>query len=64
MTFEITLEAIKAAGGVTALAKGLGIKPPSVYSWKKIPPGRVLAIAKLTGIPPQKLRPDLYEGST
>ena len=61
MTNEITQKAIKAAGGATALAKKLGIKPPSVYSWKVVPPLRVLAVAKLTGIPPEKLRPDLYE---
>jgi DNA-binding transcriptional regulator YdaS (Cro superfamily) len=53
-------EAIKAAGGPTALTRALGIKLPSVYSWRRIPPGRVLQVEKLTGIPRTRLRPDLY----
>ena len=61
MTDEITLMAIKVAGGPAALAKELGIKTPSVYSWRQVPPKRVQAVSKLTGIPPEKLRPDLYE---
>ena len=61
MATEITLMAIQAAGGATALARELGIKPPSVYSWRQIPPKRVQAISRLTGIPPEKLRPDLFE---
>ncbi|MBF0889639.1 transcriptional regulator [Gluconobacter cadivus] len=61
MADEITLMAIKVAGGPAALAKELGIKTPSVYSWRQVPPKRVQAVSKLTGIPPEKLRPDLYE---
>jgi DNA-binding transcriptional regulator YdaS (Cro superfamily) len=53
-------EAIDIAGGPTALARGLGIKMPSLYSWQKVPPTRVLEIERLTGIPRTRLRPDLY----
>ncbi|WP_082666601.1 transcriptional regulator [Acetobacter senegalensis] len=51
---------IEAVGGVTPLASLLGIKPPSIYSWKEIPPRRVVRIAEITGIPACELRPDLY----
>ena len=52
--------AIDAAGGVTALARGLGIAQPSVSSWQRVPAERVVAIETLTGIDRVNLRPDLY----
>lgn len=52
--------AIEAAGGVGALARGLGIKQPSVSSWAKIPADRVIAIETITGVGRDRLRPDLY----
>jgi TorA maturation chaperone TorD len=53
-------EAIRAAGGVGALARALGISQPSVSNWNRIPAERVLAVEALTGVPRQVLRPDLY----
>ena len=56
-------DAVQAAGGKTALARGLGIKPESLYSWERVgtvPAERVLAIWRLTGVSPHRLRPDLY----
>jgi TorA maturation chaperone TorD len=53
-------EAIRAAGGVGALARGLGISQPSVSNWQRIPAERVVAVETLTGVPRAKLRPDLY----
>ncbi len=55
-------QAIDAAGGIGALARGLGIKQPSVSSWHKIPSDRVLAVETLTGVARETLRPDLYAG--
>ncbi|MEI8144601.1 MAG: Cro/CI family transcriptional regulator [Alphaproteobacteria bacterium] len=56
-------EAIKAAGGVSALARELGIAQPSVSNWDRIPPERVLTVESLTGVPRHVLRPDLYPSS-
>lgn len=53
-------KAIDAAGGVGALARGLGIRQPSVSSWMKVPADRVLAIEAMTGVGREELRPDLY----
>lgn len=32
----------------------------AVRQWPKVPSGRVLGVSKLTGLPPHKIRPDLY----
>jgi TorA maturation chaperone TorD len=56
--------AIDAAGGITALARGLGIAQPSVSSWARVPAERVVAVETLTGVGREQLRPDLYEAGT
>src|SRR5215213_3027419 len=52
--------AIRAAGGVSELARQLGIAQPSVSNWSKIPAERVAAVETITGIGRAVLRPDLY----
>ena len=52
--------AIKAAGGVASLARGIGIAQPSVSAWSRIPAKRVLAVEALTQVDRYVLRPDLY----
>lgn len=52
--------AIRAAGGVGALARSLGISQPSVSSWSRVPAERVLAVETATGVSRARLRPDLY----
>jgi TorA maturation chaperone TorD len=53
-------EAIRAAGGVGALARKIGISQPSVSNWSRIPAERVLTIESMTGVDRAVLRPDLY----
>ena len=53
--------AIRAAGGVSELARRLGISQPSVSNWDRIPAERVLAVESATGVSRAVLRPDLYE---
>jgi TorA maturation chaperone TorD len=53
-------EAIRAAGGVGALARKLGIAQPSVSNWTRVPAERVVAVETLTGVDRALLRPDLY----
>jgi TorA maturation chaperone TorD len=53
-------QAIKAAGGVVSLARGIGIAQPSVSAWSRIPAERVLAVEALTRVQRTVLRPDLY----
>jgi TorA maturation chaperone TorD len=56
-------EAIRAGGGVSALARKIGISQPSISSWPRVPAERVLAVEAATGIDRAILRPDLYERS-
>jgi DNA-binding transcriptional regulator YdaS (Cro superfamily) len=52
--------AIDAVGGKVALAKALGITHQALTGWQQVPPLRVLAVEKATGISREVLRPDLY----
>ena len=53
-------EAIRAAGGVSELARRIGISQPSVSNWDRIPAERVLTVESATGINRAILRPDLF----
>lgn len=52
--------AIKAAGGLAGLATPLGISEQAVSQWDEVPPLRVLAVERVSGVPRHELRPDLY----
>jgi TorA maturation chaperone TorD len=52
--------AISAAGGVSALARKIGISQPSLSNWNRVPAERVLSVEDITGIDRALLRPDLY----
>jgi TorA maturation chaperone TorD len=55
-------QAINAAGGVSELARKIGIAQPSVSNWSRIPAERVGAIEEITGVHRSLLRPDLFAG--
>ena len=55
-------EAIRAAGGVSELARQIGISQPSVSNWIRIPAERVVSVESATGVDRAVLRPDLYGG--
>jgi DNA-binding transcriptional regulator YdaS (Cro superfamily) len=54
--------ALKAAGGVSALADSLGITKQAVCGWRKCPAGRVLDVERATGgvVNRYRLRPDIF----
>jgi TorA maturation chaperone TorD len=52
--------AIRACGGVSELARRLGISQPSVSHWQRVPAERVLTVEQVSGVPRATLRPDLY----
>ncbi|HEX5212293.1 MAG TPA: Cro/CI family transcriptional regulator [Pseudolabrys sp.] len=54
-------EAIRAVGGVTELARRIGISQPSVSNWTRVPAERVLTVEAVTGVARAILRPDLYD---
>ena len=45
-------EAIRAAGGVSELARRIGISQPSVSNWDRIPAERVIAVEQATNVEP------------
>ena len=53
-------EAVRAVGGVSELARQIGISQPSVSNWNRIPAERVLIVEAATGVDRKMLRPDLY----
>jgi TorA maturation chaperone TorD len=53
-------EAIQAVGGVSELARRIGISQPSVSNWQRVPAERVLEVEAATGVERMVLRPDLY----
>lgn len=55
-------EAIRAIGGVSELARQIGISQPSVSNWTRVPAERVVAVEAATGVDRAVLRPDLYGG--
>lgn len=57
-------EAIRIVGGVSELARRVGISQPSVSNWERIPADRVAAVAAATGIDRATLRPDLFASGT
>jgi len=61
MRDEATMEAIKAAGGISALADLLGIRPQAVAGWRRVPVDRCKAVSAATDIPLFRLRPDVWE---
>lgn len=54
-------EAVTRAGSVAKLAAMLGVSRQLIYKWKRVPAERVREIERLTGVPRETLRPDLYE---
>jgi TorA maturation chaperone TorD len=54
-------QAIRAVGGVSELARRIGVSQPSVSNWVRIPAERVIAVEAATGVPRTVLRPDLYQ---
>lgn len=53
-------EAIRAVGGVSELARRLGISQPSVSNWDRVPAERVASVEAATGVDRARLRPDLF----
>jgi TorA maturation chaperone TorD len=53
-------QAIRSVGGVSELARRIGIAQPSVSNWNRVPAERVAAVEAATGVSRTALRPDLF----
>jgi DNA-binding transcriptional regulator YdaS (Cro superfamily) len=52
--------AIEAVESQSELARRLGIRCQAISQWDRVPFGRILDIERVTGVPREQLRPDLY----
>lgn len=52
-------------GRGVALARDLNVSPSAVSQWadKQVPAERIFRVSELTGIPIEKLRPDVVKGA-
>lgn len=57
---EALKRAIDAVGGLAKLAEPLGITMQAISQWDEVPPLRVLAVERVSGVSRHELRPDLY----
>ena len=53
-------KACATVGTSAELARRLGISRQAVLQWRRIPAERVIDIERLTGVPREELRPDIY----
>lgn len=60
----VLIEVFRAMGSATALAKALGVTRAAVSRWERLPLRHLGTVSKLTNIPRQKLRPDLYDAES
>jgi DNA-binding transcriptional regulator YdaS (Cro superfamily) len=56
----ILKEVFEKAGGVSRLARRLGITRQAVSIWRQVPAWHVPRVSAITSIAPNKLRPDIY----
>ena len=57
---QIIAMACEQAGGLRALGRALGINYQNIQVWRRIPAERMIDIETVTGIPRERLRPDLF----
>jgi DNA-binding transcriptional regulator YdaS (Cro superfamily) len=48
-------------GRVKELAAKLGVTHGAISQWKKVPAERLGDVSRATGIPPEELRPDIFQ---
>ena len=52
--------AVRTVGGQAQFARLIGVTAQAVSQWDEVPPLRVLAVEKVSGVSRHELRPDLY----
>lgn len=56
----IIFKAAKKLGGIVALSHSLGLSRGAASQWEEIPVDHVARLERLTGIPREVLRPDIF----
>ena len=62
---ELTIERIRLlGGGPTRIGRICGLTRQAIDAWTQVPLEHVAAVAALTGLTPNELRPDVYPRGT
>jgi DNA-binding transcriptional regulator YdaS (Cro superfamily) len=63
MLAEVLDKAIHDRGGYAEVARLLGVTRQTVYKWvwRRVPAERVAEVEWVTGIPRERLRPDIFD---
>jgi DNA-binding transcriptional regulator YdaS (Cro superfamily) len=56
----IIFKAARKLGGIVAMSQALGLSRGAASQWQEIPVDHVAKLEKLTGIPREVLRPDIF----
>lgn len=51
-------------GRKVRLARSLGLTPGAVSQWEQVPADKAADVSRLTGIPVEELRPDVFRVSS
>jgi len=51
---------VERAGGVRTVAEEIGRSTQLVHQWEYVPAKHVKAVAKLSGLAPKTIRPDIF----
>lgn len=51
-------------GRKVRLARSLGLTPGAVSQWEQVPADKAVDVSRLTGIPVEELRPDVFRVSS
>lgn len=57
---EALKRAVENVGGQAKFARLIGVTAQAVSQWDEVPPLRVLAVERVSGVSRNELRPDLY----
>jgi len=60
MSKEMTKQLVLKAGGPRALANRIGTSRQAVAKWDRVPAHWVRLMEELTGVPAEKIRPDVF----
>jgi hypothetical protein len=60
MTPEKAWAEAKESQNMAKLAREIKISRTALYAWKRVPEHRLKMVSRLTGVPRETLRPDLY----
>jgi len=55
-------ELLAKAGGAYKVAAEIDVASQWVYQWKQVPAKHVVAVSRLSGVPPEQIRPDIFAG--